>query len=843
MIIMTNLSFRLRTLFLALSGAVVAMPVSATPTKASSPSDPQLLAQMFDSTLIRGDGNVELGSLLLEEGGGMLPGIYPFDVLINGDAIGKRDIQLIRQDGAPKVVACITAEILKAVNVQTTQVDRLAALQPETCLDVSQLDKRASAEYDPGQMRIMITIPQAYMIAGKRGYVDPSLWDYGVNAGFTNYQFNMRSDTYYGRTNKSYYVGLTNGINLGGWRLRNESNLIKSDMAPTQFKSNRTFIQHDVTALKSQFSAGELYSGSDIFRSVRFRGIQLASDDAMLADNERGYAPVVRGIAETNATVEVRQNGYLLTSAPVSPGPFALADIFPNGSNGDLEVTVIEADGRRRTFRQAYASLPLMVRRGVLRYNAEIGKYHSSDKQLSTPIFASTSMTYGLTDNISLSGGVQASSDYQAVNLGVGGNTPIGAVSLDMTQSRSVVGNKKNTGQSIRALYSKTLSKTSTTFTLAAYRYSTEGYRTFENHVYDIQRLNSNYDSSQAGFRSRSRLDLTVNQQLGSSGQYGSVYLNGTHESYWNKQKSTSISAGYGNNWGRIAYNLSYSRSMTSSPNDLSRNDNLIMLTVSIPLGRDRNSPNLYLSSMRTTDGTSATASVNGYVPGTDYTTYSIQGAHNQNGTKSGSVSLSSALPIARVGASYSNGTNYNSYGLNASGAIVGHAGGVNLTREVGDSFALVHVDGVKGVGVGNNLPNTGYNSYTIYPYTQPYRLNTVRLDSQTLGADTELESLTQTVVPRRGAIVRSNFSGYSGRRVQISLHLNQGKLPMGAAVEDEDNRQVGLVDNNGKALLLLRQEKGQLRVRWQDGMCTVSYQLPERDPARYYDRISEICQ
>jgi len=173
----------------------------------------------------------------------------------------------------------------------------------------------------------------------------------------------------------------------------------------TQFKSNRTFIQHDLTRLRSQFSVGELYSGSDIFNSVRFRGIQIASDDGMLADNERGYAPVIRGTADTNATVEVRQNGYLLSSVPVSPGPFALSDIFPNGSNGDLEVTIIEADGRRRSFRQAYASLPLLMRKGRLRYSAEVGQYRTGEGDVPTPTFGSFSGILGLTDNLSIAGG------------------------------------------------------------------------------------------------------------------------------------------------------------------------------------------------------------------------------------------------------------------------------------------------------------------------------------------------------------------------------------------------------------------------------------------------------
>jgi outer membrane usher protein len=99
-----------------------------------------------------------------------------------------------------------------------------------------------------------------------------------------------------------------------------------------------------------------------LFDSVRFLGMQLASDEAMRPDEERGYAPVIRGTAESNATVEIRQKGYLIYTTTVAPGPFAITDLQPSGTNGDLEIAVIEASGARRIFRQAFASPPLMVR-------------------------------------------------------------------------------------------------------------------------------------------------------------------------------------------------------------------------------------------------------------------------------------------------------------------------------------------------------------------------------------------------------------------------------------------------------------------------------------------------
>jgi len=407
---MISATLRQRTVALSVSCALYLFALSAHAASDPVAGQPKLLAQMFDPSLIRGDGNVDLGNLLLSaEGSALPPGTYLFDVVVNGDTVGKQDVLISSVHGQSKLSACLTADMLEYFGMKKKHIEELVQRSPTRCLEVSLLDSSARAEYDSGSMYLNISFPQVFMVAGRRGYVDPNLWDYGVNAAFVNYQASSqassRSDRSHGRTDRSSYIGLTNGLNLRGWRLRNESNFTNSEYMGTQFKSNRTFIQHDLTRLRSQFSVGELYSGSDIFNSVRFRGIQIASDDGMLADNERGYAPVIRGTADTNATVEVRQNGYLLSSVPVSPGPFALSDIFPNGSNGDLEVTIIEADGRRRSFRQAYASLPLLMRKGRLRYSAEVGQYRTGEGDVPTPTFGSFSGILGLTDNLSIAGG------------------------------------------------------------------------------------------------------------------------------------------------------------------------------------------------------------------------------------------------------------------------------------------------------------------------------------------------------------------------------------------------------------------------------------------------------
>ncbi len=94
----------------------------------------------------------------------------------------------------------------------------------------------------------------------------------------------------------------------------------------------------------------------------------------MLPDSQTGFAPVARGVAETNARVTVRQRGVLLDEATVAPGPFVLNDLFPTGYGGDLTVTITEADGRKREFIVPFAANANLLRPGYSRYALSIGQ-------------------------------------------------------------------------------------------------------------------------------------------------------------------------------------------------------------------------------------------------------------------------------------------------------------------------------------------------------------------------------------------------------------------------------------------------------------------------------------
>ncbi|KVX88164.1 hypothetical protein WL08_30590 [Burkholderia ubonensis] len=99
-----------------------------------------------------------------------------------------------------------------------------------------------------------------------------------------------------------------------------------------------------------------------MFDSFGMRGVQISSDDRMLPDAQRGFAPVVRGVAQSNAPVDVQQNDYVIYQRTVPPAPFEIRGLNPTGYGGDLQVAVTEADGGKHAFVVSYASFPQLLR-------------------------------------------------------------------------------------------------------------------------------------------------------------------------------------------------------------------------------------------------------------------------------------------------------------------------------------------------------------------------------------------------------------------------------------------------------------------------------------------------
>ncbi|PAJ98116.1 usher CupC3 [Burkholderia ubonensis] len=782
----------------------------------------------------KGEGPVELS--YFEKGSAVLPGSYDVDVYLNHTLVKRQDV-VFRADADGAVKPMVTLGLLRtagvnvarlekdgriaagaddativdlpavadgasvefesntlSLNISFPQLYRLekdgriaAGADDATIVDLPAVADGASVEFESNTLSLNISFPQLYVSRTARGYVDQSLWDDGVPALYSDYQVSYSRNDSHGNSNEYYFVGLRNGFNAGGWRFRNESTLTGTTGAGSRFTSNRSYVERDIRRLRSKVAAGELYTSGDIFDSVRFVGAQIGTDLGMLPDSEVGFAPVVRGIAESNAVVEVRQNGYVIYSTPVPPGAFEITDIYPSGSNGDLEIRITESDGRVRRFTQPYSYLPVMVRRGSLRYSFAAGQYRVQGQ--SSPKFTQGTLVYGMSDNFTGYGGIIAAENYVAAALGIGMNTRIGGMSLDVTTSRSRTSSGTRQGQSLRFLYSKTLHSTNTTFTMVGYRYSTDGYRTLSQHVEDTDR-----PFGPRVMRQKSRLDVNVNQPLGS----GSMFAGIGDTTYWNGEgRSRRFQVGYSNSYRNISYSVSASRIQESGP--FARPD------------------------------TQFNVSVSGY---------------SRNGGGSGGVSAGWDTPNAKLTGNFTQDRSGRHFDAGASGSVVVHGGGITLGQPVGETFAVVEVPKVRDVTFGGSSTiRTDRRGYAVVPYLQPYRQNWLNIDPSSIGTHTEITDNAKMVVPTRGAIVKTRFEAESGRRVQFELSQDEGgKVPFGAQAYDAKGKLLGMVDNQSRLLVFGIEDKGSIDVRWGDKQCTIGYALKAQNKELAYERVETRC-
>ncbi|CAB3761043.1 fimbria/pilus outer membrane usher protein [Paraburkholderia solisilvae] len=793
----------------------------------------------FDTTFLRTDPQQTVDVARFAKGNLVSPGVYSVDILVNDTRVAHDDVRFIAAGNGESARPCFSRKALQGFGVDFAKaaadtgakhdVDAAPAANADECVDLGAMVPGATVEFDFQEQKIVVTVPQKYMRNSARGYVPPEMWEQGVNAGFVNYNANAYRTDGSGVHSTQEYLGLNAGLNIGAWHFRHQSSVTAASGQPTTFDNVATYVQHDVAKLRSQVTLGDAYTTGDVFDSVSFRGAQIATDDRMLPESLRGYAPVVRGTAETNARVTVRQNGQVIYETTVSPGAFEINDLYATGYGGNLDVTVTEADGRTKSFTVPYASVAQSLRPGVTRFAVTAGQLRNDSLQ-TKPNFAQFTMQRGLTNMLTVYGGAIVSNGYLAANGGAAFNTKYGAFSADVTASQTQVpGQNAMHGTSLRIGYSKVIDPTDTSITVAAYRYSTAGYMSFSDAATLRDAALHGGDLNSVD-RERGRVQVTINQNLK---EHGSVFVTASTQHYWNRSGSdTFFQAGYTNSYKYGTYSITAGRTRNSDGSM----SNEIMLSTTIPLGHAQHSPLLTTNLSKTGDASNLQANVSGTAGEHNQFSYNAYGTYGQNaGAGNGNAGVSGVYraPYAQVTASASAGANSAQMSAGVSGSIVAHPGGVTFSQTVGDTFGIVEAKGAEGASVSSAQGvKVNHNGYAVVPYLTPYGMNTVDIDTKGTSTDVEFESTSGHAVPRAGSVVMLKYKTVTGRAALIQApRLGGDALPFGAEVVDQNGRNVGVVAQDSRIFARGLEDNGSLVVKWGDGaaeQCRVDYVLPK---------------
>ncbi|KAK6054629.1 fimbrial usher protein [Cooperia oncophora] len=737
---------------------------------------------------------------VLKKGVTLPSGQYEVDVVVNNDNLGKAQL-IISPEEEKSGVLCLSPAWLKSAGVPL-RLDGYAAEFDERqgCYALGK-NPYTRVDFNYGSQGLVFSIPQSYLLSK----TDPSQWDYGVNALRLNYSANAARNS---GQETTAYGSVSALVNIGRWVLSSNMNASRLSDGKNEFAVRDATLSTALGGLKSDLIVGKSTTRSDLFQDFGFYGVALRSNSNMSAWDFRGYAPVISGVATSSSRITITQNGYTVYSRVVPPGPYALDDIHPVG-NGDLEVTVEDASGRKTVTRYPVTTLPTLLRPGELQYDMVAGR-RSSGGDMKKPfsdsdkgMFWSGSLAYGL-GSTTLGGAAILHDRYKAGGLSLTQMMgELGAFSLAGTVSDAEYDNNvKKHGYSVSAKYAKSFAS-DTDLQLTTYRYQSKGYVEF-----------SGFDPADryARYNQKSRYEATLSQRLTDN---VSLSLFGWWENYWN---TTGYATGGTLSTG---FSLFDSVSMSVSGNYsrypyMDKPDYSIALITSIPfsIGDKRqyvNSSAAYSS----VSGTSFRASTSGSP--TERLSYNVSAGLSSRGSDDVGAGVSYAFDATNTSLNVSQSRHNTSVSGSISGSVVVTAeSGLFFTRDQSNTMAVVRIPDVEGVRINGSAPTNsrGYTSVGLSEYSQ----NHIDVNMENVPDDLDLMVTSQLVVPTGNAVVYRQFGANYVKRYVLQIKDSNGQLLTGGNARTGEGLNAGIISRNGVLSMGMLAEPKEIRVDLGDG-------------------------
>lgn len=743
---------------------------------------------------------------VLKPGLALPAGQYYIDVVVNNENTGKARLTITPEEEKAGML-CLSPEWLKSANVPI-RLDGYASAYNEQagCYQLAR-SPYTRVDFNYGNQALVFSIPQTNII----NRTDPSQWDYGVNAFRLQYDGNVMRQSSNG-TSANGSAGLN--INLGRWVLSSNMNGSRDSNGNTDFAVRDATLSTALSSVRGDLELGKSWTRNDQFSDFGFYGASLRSNSNMTPWESRGYAPLISGVATTTSRITITQNGYTMYSRVVQPGPYELNDVRPVG-NGDLEVTVEDANGRKTVTRYPVTTLPTLLRPGEVQYDVSVGR-RTSSSDISDPfssgdkgVFGLGSLAYGL-GSTTLSSATILHNQYRAGGVTLTQSLgALGAVSVGGSMSHAEYDNKEvKRGHSISAKYAKSFADT-TNLHLMAYRYQSKGYVEFAN--FNPQDRYTYYDQ-------KSRYEMQLTQQLP---WRNNIALSAWREDYW---KRTGQAIGASLNTGFTLFddvsfmvNAGFNRYPYREKDDYT-----VSLSMTVPFTvagvRHYTSSSVSHSSVSGTQfQTSASATPD------ERTGYNVSASASDKGARSASANVNYAFDAVRTSAGVSQSRDSTSLNARLSGSVVATAeSGLLFTRDQNRTMGVVHIPDVPGVRF-NGSPETNSKGYTVVGLSD-YSQNRIDIDMENVPDNLELDVTSYSVVPTEKAVVYREFGANYVKRYFLHVKDRQGQILSGGDAKTEQGLSAGFITRNGVLSMSLLSEPKEVKVSLDGGKtCRIS--------------------
>lgn len=774
--------------------------------------DPLLLAA-FDTNTLRQRGIDPALATSLMQAPRFTAGRHPVTLAVNGQRLGRVDVTFNREGAL-----CFDRPLLDAANLNVP--DRM--LEDGLCHDFLASSPQTVIEPDPANLALSLIVPTDAIRPTARDFTG---YQTGGFAGMLNYDV-TGSHSRYGDQSSRYASANTElGFNAGDWIVRSRQvQTWQDDVSRTTHIA--AYAQRTFASYEAVLQAGQINLYNPVLAGAQITGVQVLNEQALQVE---GQSAVIEGIANSQAQVEVRQNGSLIHSTVVPAGPFALTNVRRLNTRSDVEVTVKEADGSERKFTVPAAMLGIGL--PAPGYSLAAGRVRNiGDEQGDDPWVISGGWSGAIHPQVLLSAGVTGAADYRAAGAGVG-LLPSPATQVQATLTGADASGRQSS-QGYQADLSVSHRLSDQWAVNAGTSYRTFGYRELEDAVFD-----NTDDDSKSRYRDQQSAALSWSHPwLGAfSGGF-------SQSSSFDGQSSSRALASWGTNIGGVSVSATAEWQVSGA----NRNDDSVYVNLSIPLGENRRARTWVRSSDgEYRSGVGLSEQIN------DQLAYRVGVEHDTRDKQVQSTAGVSLLPrYTQLDLNYTRAdADRSSYQASARGGAVLHGGGLTLSPyPVADTFALLSVGDMGAIKV--TTPSgpvwTDWQGQAVVPQVAAYGRSPVEVDTKTLPRNADISNGLAVISAGRGAVDKVEFGVSMTRRALLTVTTANGApLPRGATVNTDDGEFVTLVQKGG---LVFLPNVLDTRALWISApgleRCELRFELPTQpDVNAYYETAPAKCR
>lgn len=841
---MVATSVGLATVGLAHGASAQGTMVASVPGKRAPFSADALRYAQFDTDILRARGLDPSIAEYFRSESRFPPGEAVVQVNVNGVVQGRKSARF-----GPNGELCFTPEFVRAIGLvpmTSESADKAAPLREATrevqgsadaesmssaspspsCPDYRAFAPSAVVTLDPSNGAVDIVVPQDFVTT-----ISASTVEHGGNAGLLNYRAFVLESGFNGGTRNSYeQLDSVLGVNLDDWIVRSRQ-LYTSGAGHSHFQWQEAYAQRTFVDQAQILQLGRTWTQDPLFGGVAFTGAQWVPETALQANT----GATVTGVANSRARVEVRQNGVLLYSTVVPPGPFTLKGIPTHNTTTDLQVRVIEDNGATQEFIVPAATLLMNSETAVTNgYSVAVGRF------------------WDPSDTDSIRGGVLATAskgwNYGGIFSGIVGGL--------VANGYSALGGGVNTrlGGPRQSFYIQAVMARDSTHGLNGVL----GSFVYTFAPVDFLQFGLSGNGRTADYRTVQEAHSSVlsqnpyHTQLGGSvtwntGVIGAFSASVTRQSYFDASPGYLFGLGWNIALGRAqlsvggSYNTrrtSYTRVSSLNGNTLDAatqtsstpiySSNYLYATLTIPLGHNVTSNSYYRrsesgQSTNSAFGTGIQQQVNdvfGY-------TASVEKDLETNAAPSGSLTANVIPRYTSLTLGVNAGQNTGSFYGQMSGGVVVQRHGVSLSPyPVQDTFGVLKVGDFAGIRI--DTPQgpvwSGYRGLTVLPGLTPFRDSRIEVAGTSIPKDVDVDNALQVVDAGRGAVLNLTMGARRVRRVLLAVSHGKGQaLPEGLAVIRNDGEFLGTTLSDGRVMLTDLKDNERYRIQLsRDQSCTL---------------------